>query len=57
LITDALIDRARRDRRQIVLWHEERAQIIADIIRQPVLGICSDRPEMLRPEAGAAALP
>ena len=57
LITDALIDRARRDRRQIVLWHEERAEIIADIIRQPVLGICSDRPEMLRPEAGAAALP
>ena len=54
LITDALIDRARRDGRQIVLWHEERADIIADIIRQPVLGICSDRPEMLRSGRGAA---
>jgi glycerophosphoryl diester phosphodiesterase len=57
LITDQLIDRARRDGRQIVLWHEERAEIITDIIRKPVLGICSDRPEMLRPESGTAAAP
>jgi glycerophosphoryl diester phosphodiesterase len=55
LVTGALMDRARRDRRQIVLWHEERAGIIADIIRLPVLGICSDRPEMLRPDMEAAA--
>jgi glycerophosphoryl diester phosphodiesterase len=48
LVTPALIDRARRDGRQIVLWHEERAEIIAEIIELPVLGICSDRPEMLR---------
>ena len=48
LVTPALIERTRRDRRQIVLWHEERPEIIADIIKLPVLGICSDRPEMLR---------
>jgi glycerophosphoryl diester phosphodiesterase len=55
LVTGALLDRARRDGRQIILWHEERADIIADIIGLPVLGICSDRPEMLRPESGEAA--
>jgi glycerophosphoryl diester phosphodiesterase len=54
LVTGALLDQARRDRRQIVLWHEERADIIADIIRLPVLGICSDRPEMLRRDAAAS---
>ena len=54
LVTAALIERARRDARQIVLWHEERAEIIADIITLPVLGICSDRPEMLRPSAASA---
>ena len=55
LVTNALIDRAHRDGRQIVLWHEERTGIIADIITLPVLGICSDRPEMLRPEGTATA--
>ena len=55
LVTTALIERARRGGRQIVLWHEERADIIADIITLPVLGICSDRPEMLRPAATARA--
>lgn len=55
LVTEALIDKARRAGRQIVLWHEERADIIADIITLPVLGICSDRPEMLRPVASEAA--
>ena len=49
LVTAALMERATRDKRQIVLWHEERAGIIAEMIKLPVLGICSDRPEMLRP--------
>lgn len=49
LVTEELIARARRDGRQIVLWHEERADIVADIIGLPVLGICSDLPEMLLP--------
>ena len=49
LVTAELIARTHRGGRQIVLWHEERADIIADIVALPVLGICSDRPEMLRP--------
>jgi glycerophosphoryl diester phosphodiesterase len=52
LVTTALIDQATRDGRQIVLWHEERADIIADIVTLPVLGICSDRPDLLRAAAG-----
>jgi glycerophosphoryl diester phosphodiesterase len=55
LVTDALMERIRRDKRQIVLWHEERAGIIAEIVKLPVLGICSDRPEMLRPGMDTAA--
>ncbi len=50
LVTAALIEAAQRAGRQIVLWHEERADVIADIIALPVLGICSDLPEMLAPE-------
>lgn len=48
LVTPELIEAAHRAGRQIVIWHEERADIIADIMALPVLGICSDRPEMLR---------
>nr|WP_309083535.1 glycerophosphodiester phosphodiesterase [Chelativorans sp.] len=33
--------------RQIVLWHEERPEIIGDLMTLPVLGICSDLPERL----------
>ena len=55
LVTDSLIARANRDGRQIVLWHEERADVIAEIITLPVLGICSDRPEMLIAAAAARA--
>lgn len=47
LVTDELVTRARRDRRQLVLWHEERPEIVARIMTLPVLGVCSDRPELL----------
>ncbi len=48
LVDSALIAAAQRARREIVLWHEERADVIAAIIQLPILGICSDRPEMLQ---------
>jgi glycerophosphoryl diester phosphodiesterase len=48
LVTDALLARAESDGRAVVLWHEERTDIIADLVRMPVLGICSDAPELLR---------
>lgn len=50
LVTDALLAKASRAGREIVLWHEERPQIIADIVKLTVLGICTDLPEMLRPQ-------
>ncbi|MHB1104058.1 MAG: glycerophosphodiester phosphodiesterase [Devosia sp.] len=49
LVTEALLAKAFRAGREIVLWHEERPQIIADIVKLPVLGICTDLPETLRP--------
>jgi glycerophosphoryl diester phosphodiesterase len=48
LVTEDLLARARSDGRAVVLWHEERTDIIADLVRMPVLGICSDAPELLR---------
>jgi glycerophosphoryl diester phosphodiesterase len=47
LVTTALIAAIFESRRQIVLWHEERPEIIADLVALPVLGICSDLPELL----------
>lgn len=47
LVTPELINRARDKGLGIVLWHEERPDILADILKLPVLGICSNRPEML----------
>jgi glycerophosphoryl diester phosphodiesterase len=49
LVTEALLERAFRAGREIVLWHEERQEILADIMALPVLAICTDRPELMRP--------
>ena len=49
LVTPALIDRAFAEGREIVLWHEERPAILADLVRLPVLGICTDLPDLMRP--------
>ena len=58
LVTAALLDKAFRTGREIVLWHEERPAILGDIMRLPVLGICTDLPDLMRPapasHAGAA---
>jgi glycerophosphoryl diester phosphodiesterase len=48
LITPALMDRVFADGREIVLWHEERRSILDDIMKLPVLGICTDLPDMMR---------
>ncbi len=34
---------------QIVLWDEDRVSVLAGIWDKPVMGICSNRPEMLKP--------
>lgn len=50
LVTEALLDKAFRDGREIVLWHEERREILSAIMSLPVLGICTDLPELMRPQ-------
>ncbi|KJF72807.1 glycerophosphodiester phosphodiesterase [Agrobacterium arsenijevicii] len=49
LITTELMRRAFDDGREIVLWHEERSAVLKDIMQLPVLGICTDLPELMRP--------
>jgi len=49
LLDDAFFDRCRRAGQKVVLWHEENPDRMADLRNKPVLGICSDRPEMVNP--------
>jgi glycerophosphoryl diester phosphodiesterase len=35
--------------REIVLWHEERPAVLDDLMKLPVLGICTDLPDLMRP--------
>lgn len=42
----------------VVTWHEERAEVLSELVRMPLLGICSDQPEMIaRYRYEDAALP
>tara|TARA_R110002124_G_scaffold27594_5_gene98317 strand:+ start:3523 stop:4287 length:765 start_codon:yes stop_codon:yes gene_type:complete len=52
-VTPQLREAIFASRREIVLWHEERADILADIMAMPVLGICTDLPDLMRPKARA----
>jgi glycerophosphoryl diester phosphodiesterase len=47
LITQELLIRAQETGLEIVLWHEERPAVLEKIIQLPVLGICSNQPELL----------
>ncbi|ANK87894.1 MULTISPECIES: glycerophosphodiester phosphodiesterase [unclassified Rhizobium] len=49
LVTKALMARAFEAGREIVLWHEERRTILDDLMTLPVLGICTDLPDLMRP--------
>ncbi|SCB58391.1 glycerophosphoryl diester phosphodiesterase [Rhizobium aethiopicum] len=49
LVTDELLRRAFEAGREIVLWHEERQSILDDLMKLPVLGICTDLPDLMRP--------
>ncbi|WP_420005522.1 glycerophosphodiester phosphodiesterase family protein [Arenibacterium sp. LLYu02] len=49
LLTPAFFACAERLGQKIVLWHEEDPARMADLRHLPVLGICSDRPEMVHP--------
>ena len=49
LITEDLISRCERVGAAIVLWHEDRREVLDGLEGLPVLGICSGRPETLKP--------
>ena len=57
LVTPQLIERAQKSDLAVVLWHEERFDVIQDLLNLPVLGICSNRPEMLKPYRAVAKAP
>ncbi|WP_176082725.1 glycerophosphodiester phosphodiesterase family protein [Martelella sp. HB161492] len=54
LVTPELIARAAGEGIGIVLWHEERPAVLEDLVTLPVLGICSNQPELI---GGFSALP
>lgn len=54
LVTDELINTIHATGAQLVTWHEDRAEIIANLQSKPILGICSNRPETLKPKKSAA---
>ncbi len=49
LLTDAFFAEAARRGQFVVLWHEEDPRRMAELRHLPVLGICSDRPELVHP--------
>lgn len=51
-VTRELIERAFADGKELVLWHEERPDVLKDIMALPVLGICTDLPDLMRPKEG-----
>ncbi|MBB5752262.1 glycerophosphodiester phosphodiesterase family protein [Prosthecomicrobium pneumaticum] len=57
LVTDALIARAAAAELGVVLWHEERRDVLDRLMAKPVLGICTDKPEMMNRYRPDPALP
>jgi len=48
LVSDALLTRAFGLGLEVVLWHEERPDVLGDLVGLPVLGICTDLPELMQ---------
>jgi glycerophosphoryl diester phosphodiesterase len=46
-VMPALVEGIFASGREIVLWHEERLPILKEIMQFPVLGICTNRPELM----------
>ncbi len=57
LVTPELLARAADKQLEVVLWHEERPAVIQALMQLPILGLCSDRPELLVPYPGSPARP
>lgn len=49
LVSNDLIENARRKNLAIIIWHEDRRSVLDGLEHFPILAICSDRPETLKP--------
>ncbi|MBL4873329.1 MAG: hypothetical protein JKY41_08025 [Rhodobacteraceae bacterium] len=49
LLTDALMQRIQEHKLQTVIWHEDRSAVLGALWKIPIMGICSNRPELLKP--------
>lgn len=49
MLTPEFISRAAERGQRVVLWHEEDPERMADLRGLPILGICSDTPELVHP--------
>ncbi|OKL43752.1 glycerophosphodiester phosphodiesterase [Pseudovibrio exalbescens] len=48
LLTPEFFAEARRHGMPVVTWHEERMPVLRALMAKPVLGICTDQPELMR---------
>lgn|GEM_PF-222606 len=49
LLTDDLMQKFAEHGHQIVIWHEDRAAVLDALWNTGIMGICSNRPELLKP--------
>ena len=49
LLTSELMQRFQDSGHQIVIWDEDRREVVDALLQRPVMGICSNRPELLKP--------
>jgi len=49
LLSDELMQKFSDHNHQIVIWHEDRSTVLDGLWDKPVMGICSNRPEILKP--------
>ncbi|WP_293576408.1 glycerophosphodiester phosphodiesterase family protein [Phaeobacter sp.] len=56
LLDQAFFARCAERGQKVVLWHEEDPARMAELRRLPVLGICSDRPELVNPVSSGQGL-
>lgn len=57
ILDEAFFARVKAENKLVVLWHEENPQRMAELRHLPILGICSDRPELVHPFTPPAEWP
>ena len=48
-LDDNFFDRCEKENKKVVLWHEENPTRMSFLREKPVFGICSNRPELVKP--------